>query len=133
MEALHKDADEKTINQLGLDRVRINNCVNQSFIKSAPSETNTADIELDDNTLLKNELEAFQSLKKPPYFPLILINDITYNGDITNDLFIKFSCENKLINCNSQKYLKKLIIFGLVVFSLLVIVTVMFSCRKILK
>lgn len=64
---------------------------------------------------------------------MILINDISYNGELSNDLFIKFSCDNKLINCNSQKYLKKLIVFGLIILSILIVVTVMIFCRKVLK
>lgn len=76
---MHESYTLNALKETGLDVNRIDRCINDSFISTGKSDK--IDPNLDDNSLLSNEVIAVRELPVHSSFPLIIINGILFDGE----------------------------------------------------
>jgi len=79
---------EKTIKSLGLDKTKLDKCVNDSFVKNG---TNPLNILIDDNKLLEKELSV-RVAQGIGNFPSVTINNKQYLGNILSSYIFEAIC-----------------------------------------
>lgn len=128
---------EKVMKRVKIDAFEIDECIENSFIGQK-------DYALDDNWMLKREKKLLQN-SGIVYYPSIIINNVTYRGDLEADAVLKAICasyQNMPTVCSQlfpfpshQKKSKVSIVTIFLITSLtfLLLITVLFLYKRWIK
>lgn len=125
------DISKKIMEENKIEYEGIRRCFDESFVK-LPDQTNI-DYDLDDNKLLVTEQEKFLSITKHNIFPLVIVNNATYDRTINIREFIRFGCQNHMFDCRGFRNFKRFFILLLGGASFLFVLIVIVFCRRIMK
>lgn len=125
------EISKKIMEQNKIEFEGIRRCVDDSFTK-LPDQTNV-DYDLDDNKVLATEQDKFLSITKHNIFPLVIVNNATYDRTINIREFIRFGCQNHMFDCRGFRNFKRFFILLLSCASLIFVLIVVVFCRRIMK
>ena len=125
------EISKKTMEENKIEYEGIRRCFEDSFVKQ--SEQTTVDYDLDDNKLLAKEQDKFLSITKHNIFPLVIVNNATYDRTINIREFIRFGCQNHMFDCRGFRNFKRFFILILATASFLFVLIVIVFCRRIMK
>ena len=125
------DISKKIMEENKIEFEGIRRCFDESFVK-LPDQTNI-DYDLDDNKLLATEQDKFLAITKHNIFPLVIINNATYDRTINIREFIRFGCQNHMFDCRGFRNFKKFFVIILGSASLIFVLIVIIFCRRIMK
>jgi hypothetical protein len=63
-------------------------------------------------------------------FPLIVIDDEIYNGNLNLVSFLHYACSKQILECKSYNGIKKLFLSGVIIMTVIILSFCIYSCKK---
>ena len=119
----------KAVGMANIERKFIMKCVMESFIKRKNIYKMPIDLEMDENSLLMKEQQKYLAITKHNSFPLIILNDTIYEGNLNLQSFVKFACKRNMLNCTNFDVTKRIFAISIVMMTILIIVLIIYCCK----